>query len=248
MNIFLSGLARGLVWSVTSCALLAGSTVYGIVEQTKQEILDDLTVGGPSSVNAATDAMADPADSLWSLAAVGGSVETVIIELASFADQNKFGIWDATDPSKRVQVFDGGASASTQGVVSIMGDGSVKVNFADTGIDFAGNLFGFYLESPQGVFYSDTSLNSDGFDHMMAYQGTGDLIQLPGYLPGIWTGTEYMLFWEDLLNGGDMDHNDFVVLVDSVVPVPEPATYALLGSCLLFAGVARRRKLAQKVA
>ena len=96
---------------------------------------------------------------------------------------------------------------------------------------FASNAFGFYLETPNGIFYSDTALNGDAADHMVAIQGNDkDMVDLLGNLgDGLWTSSEYVLAWEDLLasNGCDYDYNDMVVMVESVSPVPVPAALML---------------------
>ena len=108
-----------------------------------------------------------------------------------------------------------------------------------------GNSFGYYLGDAAGpVFYSDTSLNGDTSDHMLAYQGTGDTIQLPNIAPGTWTANEYALAWEDVLfPGADGDYNDMVLMVESVEPVPVPAAVWLFGSGLIgLVGIARRKK------
>lgn len=94
--------------------------------------------------------------------------------------------------------------------------------------------FGFYLDTPDGLWFSQTALNLDGIDHMVAFEaGAID---------------SWILAWEDLYGGGDQDYNDFVLLADDVLPVrpravPEPSMVSLLGLGLVGMGfVTSRRK------
>ncbi len=245
----LLGIAASLPF-LTQGATPAAAVSFGDGGAALQSVLDEITVASPSRVDVNTDQVSDARDSTWSITATGGAVSTLIIELAGLATTTVFGVYDATDPTKQVIVFDGAASAGAQSVLSIKEDGSIFVNLLDTGMEFAANAFGFFLDSTPsreantGLWFSDTSLNPDGFDHMAAYQGTGDLVDLPDVAPGIWTPSEFILAWEDL-NGsmGDGDFNDFVVMVESVQPVPIPGAVWLLGSGLvLIVGAARRKR------
>ncbi|MDF1821520.1 MAG: DUF4114 domain-containing protein [Alcanivoracaceae bacterium] len=218
-------------------AMIAGSSL--------QNVLNNITVGSDSSVDVQTDQMDN--DEMWSITGSGGSVATIVIELAGYAGSNSFGIYDVSNPANFVEIMGGSASQGDQAFVSIKADGSVYVNNADTTVDFADNLFGYYLNvaATGNRFYSQQALNADGVDHLAAFQGNdSDIVQLPNLAPGVWTDNEYVLAFEDLWGGGDRDFTDFVAMVESVTPVPAPASLALLGLALAGLTISRRRKAA----
>jgi hypothetical protein len=211
-------------------------------------VLNDIAVDGDLGVDVVNDQLADTEDSYWSIGATGGSVATVIIELAGLAGTNEFGLYDKSNPANTVTLFGGTAVTGSQAVVTILLDGSVLVNFVDQNVDFAANAFGYFLNNPtsgfggSATYYSDTSLNADDFDHMAAYQGNGELVQIGQIAPGTWLSTEYILAWEDIFGGGDADFDDFVVMVESIDPIPEPSILALLGLGMLGLGLSRRKR------
>jgi hypothetical protein len=212
-------LVLGLVLCVSAMPAMAA-------ELTLQEIFNNITspYPGVSSVNAATDYLPNGTDAYWQIGGSGGAISTIVIELTSGIDTQTFGIYDRSNAGNTVQIFSGGASLGSQASVSIYADGSVYVNFADTGKDFAsGNNFGFYYGT-FSTFYSDSMLNAGQQDRMRAYQGEGDTIKIGALAAGPWSANEYALAWED---GTDFDYQDLVVLVESVSPVPVPGAILL---------------------
>ena len=110
LKVLLTALA---VMLVTAGSAFAIPTVRGEYPDL-QVILDDITVGpvaGDSSVDVTTDYIADTGDSTWSVTASGGSVATMIIEVAGWAGVNTFGIYQG---DQTVELFNGAASAGSQ--------------------------------------------------------------------------------------------------------------------------------------
>ena len=85
-----------LVMAMMAVMLVAGgawAVPFGDGGAALQGVLDGITtapVNGSSSVNVATDAIADSGDSYWNITGAGGSVSTMIIELAGYKYHNIF--------------------------------------------------------------------------------------------------------------------------------------------------------------
>lgn len=222
---------------------------------TLQGVLDGITTApilGDSSVNVETDFLPDGTDARWAIQASGGSFNTVIIKLGSYQANTKLGIYDPTDPNRKVEVFGTSDQAGAQATISIKSTGEVYVNLDPTGTFFqGGNCFGYYYDSTYytggGMFYSDTGLNPDGKDHQLAYQGNDvDWIATPGNNPGVFSHDEYIFAWEDLIDtptgASDFNYADLVFIAESVNPCPDSgATVALLGASMLGLIALRRR-------
>jgi hypothetical protein len=184
-------------------------------------------------------------DELWLVGATGMAAARIQFEFGGFAALNSFGIYDLYNPTSRLTIFSGADSSGALSVVLNLSNGSFcswAFGGGSTCTSFYSNQFGFFLDTPTGdTFYSQKSLNGDGLDHMVAFEGgpaSGNLGGNP------WLASEFMLAWEDLYGGGDKDYDDFVVLVESIVGVPEPTGIAVFGIGLMAFGMfAMRRRL-----
>lgn len=222
-------------------------------EDSLQDVFDGLTTN-PGDINVYTG-QANPS-AYWSVSGSGASENALVLEIAGNANSNTFGIFDPTDPSNQLQLFKGTASTGYTTTLYNNGGGSFTAMQLDAAHNVlgsqnimfgAGNSFGYYLGVGNGNFFFSAPGLNGGNAQMVAYAGNGSTnLTFAGHT-GAFNGGEYLLAWEDMsLPTSDMDYNDFVVVVESVHPVPEPAVLGMfgLGALLigLFAGLRRRRE------
>lgn len=221
----------GTAWAIpTTLSDVMGNSLYGDYRDT----------GAEAVVLTDTDGFQDDATAY------------LLLEIAGYKNTNAFGIYgfsmDANDNvvlGDTLQVFAGADNAITSTTMFFdVQNGLVSVGKnQDTGelinpIDLGGITFGFYLDvnATGQRYYSHSSLNADGLDHMMIFDTSDNEV-------GMLLGSDVVIAMEDLPGLGDADYNDMVVGVSDVAPVPEPATMLMLGTGLLgLAGVRRKTK------
>ena len=231
---------------------LAGAQAHAVCtfgssnEPSLQSSFDSLL--GAGTLNATSACIEEGDDAAWSTIDSIGEID-IVLELAGKARTNSFGVYDLNDPNARLTIFDGNDSVGDQAVLRLSQtvDGW-RVSVQEVGSRgwthqvISTGAFGFYLSTrSHETFFSESSRNTDGVDHLYAYRGT-DTPFLSGPLSGeVFTLRDYLLAWEDLAGGGDRDYQDFVAVVQDIAPVPLPTPVIMLISGLIgLAGVSRR--------
>jgi len=166
----------------------------------------------------------------------------------SAGNSQEFGLFTATDtagPISRVAIFNGPAVAGADAFLDWLDDGTVKISsLGDPGINTGTfsmnrNFFGFYYH------YAGDNYYLYSFDGLNPASGQTQAAML-AYERAPGSDTWLLAFDENAGQAsgtGGLDYNDMVVKIESVTPVPEPETYAMLGAGLLLMGfVARRRR------
>ncbi len=115
----------------------------------------------------------------------------ILAEIAGYAPSNNLS-WYPVSSGELHLIFSG---------VNITGDSTI---FEAT------ETFGLCLDSPDGLFYTETNRSSDGFDHALIFANP----KPPG---------GYIIVWEDLWEGGDTDFQDLILAM--LVPVIEAEVY-----------------------
>jgi hypothetical protein len=254
--------------AIAAAFALATTTAYADISNTRPytpatgglSTLQGLFTGIGSSISALNDQ--DDA-AIFEPTGFGVSAASYVAELwgTNISDYT-LGLYEYGDTSNTVTMFD----SASQNVGSRVGitfftNGNVEIRNADNGtlIDSAtgfGTRFGLWFDTNPwpsgGLFYSEDSLNG-GNAQALIYEGKGDTVTVPT-LGGPITLNDtahWYAAWEGLVNNascaqtsGVCDFDDALVMFESITPVPEPETYAMLLAGLGLMGfVARRRKL-----
>jgi hypothetical protein len=148
----------------------------------------------------------------------GGNQAALQIQIAGFAGSNTFGWYSIGSPGTLNPIFTNPTGAGQ------------TATFSPT------TNYGFYFQTPDGIFYTQSSLNTvvSGFSSDAGKQQFALFEGANGY----WLGMEDTPLSGTGSNISDKDYNDMVV---TIRPVPIPAAVWLLGSGLLgLAGIRRR--------
>lgn len=205
-------------------ALTANATLVNVSGANGEQSLVQIVAG--TSIDIVGGQLAS--DSYFTAPSLSGNM---VIEIASNAPNNAFGIYQQGNAANKLEVFSGSAAA---------GATTALIN-----VPLAWTSFGFYLSNSAAGFtwYSDASLNAGGgLDHFVTYAGiAGQTMTASGITFG---SNDYLIGIEDL-NLGDYDYNDMVVKVHLTPPPSVPdsgATLALVGVGLCAVAAIRRRK------
>jgi hypothetical protein len=210
---------------------------------TLQQILDGLVVSGP-----AIDAGAPQNIALWQNAA-GPMTATFVADYTPRADGIWFGMYDADHPGNPAFLLSDVITPADVATVSFNDDGSISVTggLKPKSLGFDGP-FGFFAKNfapddsrPSVFLFTEADLNGDGV-RAKVFQGNGTtMLKIPGLAPGLFLESQYLIAFETGL-GENNDHgfNDFLVLISSAVPAPEPALAWLFALSSLAVLVGRR--------
>jgi PEP-CTERM motif len=161
---------------------------------------------------------------------------------SSAGDDDTIELWDKTQNTFSGFILPN--HSSTVGVATTF----LSVNAGDTLVFIIDNVSTGQYEDSVNNGGTPTTWSTDGYNHAYTTEYTGGLPGLPAGLTGTYVGMEDLAVTGiKPLTGSDLDYNDdtFVFTdIDPASPTPEPSTFVMLGTGLLGAAGALRRKFA----
>lgn len=238
---------RYLVWGVVGVALIA---LVGNVQGSVRPWGNDLSElqGVFTDIYSTIDAVTDQTTEDLFLP-TGATPTMAYVATVSWTEtaEIEFGIYNMDDPEQKLSVFFQTVNTSGDSVALYFdeGDNSIEVWSKGTFIDETTYFreFGFYAISVTGTFYSEDNLNPGDYAHLLTYEGNGDNVTFGdrGNFPDDnhwYIATECGMATADTSLG---DFTDLVVQMESITPIPEPASMAMIG-LVVGSGLFIRRK------
>jgi len=160
----------------------------------------------------------------WQTTVSDNSTFSLMIELSANAAANTIGLYNASNPAPPLyQVFPGAATAGWFAVASFrtapvrvvvnLFDGFANLVGTNTYLGADNTNFGYYLQGPGGLFYTQDARNPGGAAQALTYAGTGI------------NAGQWWLCWDDApAASSDRDFDDAVLFLESVAPTPVSKT------------------------
>jgi hypothetical protein len=173
------------------------------------------------TINVLTD---QDATQSWASTVSNNSTFTIQVELSAFAAANDIGLYNASAGVPPLyQVFPGAASAGwwalasfrtlpTRVVVNLFDANSVSQG-QTTYLGADRNNFGFYLNGPGGLFYTQDGRNPGGLPQALTFAGTN-----------VNVGSWWLAFEDKPFGPGAADLDAAVLFLESVNPTPVHTT------------------------
>lgn len=218
--------------AVFALLLVVASSASAAFRVPQVPVLGGSLQGYLNSVGESINVLTDQEDvQRWASTVSGNSSFTIQVELTANGAANTIGLYNAAAGSPALyQVFPGAATADWFAIASFRPTPSrVIVSLFDSFATLLGSTtyvgadasdFGFYLQGPNGTFYTQDARNPGGAAQAVSFKGTANNV-------GNW-----WLAFEDgtvaglnqIGPGSDQDYDDCVLFMESVNPTPVTGT------------------------
>lgn len=232
--------ARGMVlWSAIGLILVAVSgNVQGSLRPWGDAGSLSELQGVFDGIGSTMDAVNDQTtEALFEPTGVGNSTAAYVATVSWSAGDIDFGIYNMDNPNQQVSMFSYSLSPTPgESVVVQFDQGNdwvrvldlVSLTVYDSSTYF--KEFGFYATSYSGTYFSEDNLNYESNAHFLTYEGKGDQVTIGS--SGTYSDIDHWYVAAEVGSSGattGSDFSDMVVQMESITPIPEPSSIAMIG-------------------